>query len=370
MERNYAIDYMKFYAIFAVILIHAGPFEEISLLGMDGYYLNFVIDTLSRFSVPYFFISSGYLFGRKIMLGNNESAYFSRYTTKLVKIFACWFVFYFLYDLVVKILFQSLNIKSISEIFTYINENVRMEVFVYGASSGYQLWYLVALIWSILILFIFLNVNRLNLLLFTSLILNLIGLFGQSYSGLISLPLNTRDGIFFGLLYTTLGAFIAKHQGFIRQTLSKVNPRLLIVIVLISTLLLLVERSVTVFLLEGEIGDYFILTLPITLSLFLLTIIRPDLGKDSIFTMIGKESVGIYVIHVFFIKVINLIVEINGFSVVYETVIWHILFTPIVFILSYTFYSSLQKTKGMLAGFLHSDSIGRIGNSRKNYNCK
>jgi surface polysaccharide O-acyltransferase-like enzyme len=370
MKRNYAIDYIKFYAIFAVLLIHAGPFEETSLLGIDGYYIDFAIDTLSRFSVPFFFISSGYLFGKKITSNRDMSIYFSKYTSKLVKIFVCWFTFYFLYDLVVKILFQSFNILSMSEILAYVKESIHLEVFFYGESSGYQLWYLAALVWSIVILFIFANINRLNLLLLISLILHLAGLFGQSYSGLISLPFDTRDGIFFGLFYTTLGAYISNHQEVIERFLLKVNPKSFITMLVVSSFLLLAERSITVFLFEGEIGDYFIFTLPITLSLFLLALYKPELGKGSLFTKIGAESVGIYVIHVFFIKVIKLIVDINQFSWVYETFIWNLIFTPLVLVLSYTSYSALQKLKRIIGLLENSESNLQIGNSRKNYNCK
>jgi surface polysaccharide O-acyltransferase-like enzyme len=370
MKRNYAIDYIKFYAIFAVLLIHAGPFEETSLLGIDGYYIDFAIDTLSRFSVPFFFISSGYLFGKKITSNRDMSIYFSKYTSKLVKIFVCWFTFYFLYDLVVKILFQSFNILSMSEILAYVKESIHLEVFFYGESSGYQLWYLAALVWSIVILFIFANINRLNLLLLISLILHLAGLFGQSYSGLISLPFDTRDGIFFGLFYTTLGAYISNHQEVIERFLLKVNPKSFITMLVVSSFLLLAERSITVFLFEGEIGDYFIFTLPITLSLFLLALYKPELGKGSLFTKIGAESVGIYVIHVFFIKVIKLIVDINQFSWVYETFIWNLIFTPLVLVLSYTSYSALQKLKRIIGLLENSESNLQIGTSRKNYNCK
>jgi surface polysaccharide O-acyltransferase-like enzyme len=367
VERNYAIDFMKFFAILAVIVIHTSPFEQTTVFGVDGYYLDFAIDTFSRFSVPFFFISSGYLFARKLMSANTKSVYFSRYTSKLIKIFACWFAFYWLYDLLVKILFQSFNIQSKSGILSYINESINLEVFVYGSSSGYQLWYLAALVWSILILFIFMNLNRLNLLLIISLILNGIGLFGQSYSGLISLPFTTRDGLFFGLFYTTLGAVVARHHDIVQRTLGKVNPKVLVGTAVISSIFVLVERCITVFIWEGEIGDYFVFTLPVTLSLFLLTIIRPEMGKHSFITKIGQESVGIYVIHVFFIKVIQLVVDITGNNAVYETVGWHIVFTPVVFILSYITYSVLQKTKGKIACLRHSSLIGTV---RKNYNCK
>jgi surface polysaccharide O-acyltransferase-like enzyme len=346
MKRNYAIDYIKFFAIFAVILIHTQPFEETTILGIDGQYIDFVIDTIARFAVPFFFITSGYLFGKKIDFNKKGSIYFSEYVYKLMKIFSCWFVFYLMYDLLVKVLFQSFNIFSYDEVTNYIKERISLEVFFYGASSGYQLWYLVALIWSIVILFVFINLNKLNLLLLSSLILNLIGLFSQSYSGIISLPISTRDGIFFGLFYTTLGCYLAYNQTEIVKRVSKLNAKWYLLTFLILSIFQIVERAVTVYVLDGKIGDYFILTIPITVSLFLFVMRKPELGASSVFTKIGRGSIGIYVIHVFYIKFINLTIDVLGISTINETVLWNILLSPVILIVSYLSYRMIQKVKG------------------------
>ncbi|OAT81591.1 hypothetical protein A6P54_12515 [Bacillus sp. MKU004] len=348
MERNYAIDYLKFFAIFAVVLIHTGPFSNVTLLGIDGKNIDFVIDTLSRFSVPFFFITSGYLFGKKINIQTDSSKYFSKYIYKLAKLFASWFIFYLIYDLIVKVVFQSFDITSVTELFRYCSDNITKDVFLYGKSSGYQLWYLVALIWSILILYISFYLNRVSALLIISLGLNLIGIFGQSYSGIFSLPLDTRDALYFGLFYTTLGAFISNKEEIIRK--KAISGRFYIITFVAFSFLLLAERGVTVFILDGKIGDYFISTIPVTLSLFLFAVVRPEVGKGSFLTKVGGTAVGIYVIHVFFIKIIRLIADVSGIGTLEETITWHVLFSPIVFILSYVSYLVLQKLKGFIIG--------------------
>ncbi|XXM72905.1 acyltransferase [Lysinibacillus sphaericus] len=344
MERNYAIDYLKFFAICAVILIHAGPFEEVTLLGLDGYYIDFTIDTLSRFAVPFFFMASGYLFAKKMNPGNQNSVYFSKYVSKLTKLFASWFIFYLIYDWFSNVIVTR-DIPSVSETLGYIKENIRLEVFIYGASPGYQLWYLAALIWSIVILYIFIHLNKLNLLLVISLGLNVAGLFGQSYSGLTSLPFDTRDAVFFGLLYTALGAFAAQNEHAVKTRIGGVHHRTWLSLSILFSILLVIEREVTVFLLEGKIGDYFLLSIPVTVTLFLYALSKPELGKNTLISKIGKESAGIYVIHVFFIKFIHLATDLAGYSYMEENIIWHILFSPLVLILSYVCYELLQKFK-------------------------
>ncbi|OIU67689.1 acyltransferase [Rossellomorea aquimaris] len=347
MKRNDAIDYLKFFAIFAVILIHAGPFEEVTVRGIEGQYIDFTIDTLSRFAVPFFFITSGYLLGKKMRArdGSGGGVYFSKYVSKLSILFASWFIFYMLYDLAVQVFFHSFPIASVKETMRFLGENIRLEVFFYGESSGYQLWYLVALIWSIIILYVFLHLNKLNLLLLASFGLHLTGLFGQSYSGLISLPFGTRDAVFFGLLYTTLGAYAAYNEQTIKKKIKDINEYVWLGLFIVFSFLLIIERGITVFILDGKIGDYFLLSLPVTIALFLFALSKPELGKDSVITKIGRETAGIYVIHVFYIKFIHLLIDVMGYPGLEERVVWHILFSPLVLVLSYVSYELLQKVK-------------------------
>ncbi|MDQ0861570.1 acyltransferase family protein [Bacillus sp. V2I10] len=93
MERNYAIDFIKFFAIFAVVVIHTFPLD--SQIGL------FILDNLSRFAVPFFFVASGYLFGIKILNTRESVVYFKRYVIKIVKIYVCWLIFYTIYDVLV-----------------------------------------------------------------------------------------------------------------------------------------------------------------------------------------------------------------------------------------------------------------------------
>jgi len=92
MKRNYAIDFIKFFAILAVVFIHTFPSDN-----QMGY---FVLDNLSRFAVPFFFVASGYLFGLKVSDNTLSFAYFKKYITKILKIYVSWLIFYAGYDVV------------------------------------------------------------------------------------------------------------------------------------------------------------------------------------------------------------------------------------------------------------------------------
>lgn len=57
----YAIDVIKYIMAFCVIAIHTTP-----LKGIDNYIASRLYESVVSIAVPFFFLSSGYLIGRKI----------------------------------------------------------------------------------------------------------------------------------------------------------------------------------------------------------------------------------------------------------------------------------------------------------------
>ena len=73
---NFSLNFLKCVAIFAVICIHCGSFPIVGNKGL-------VIDAVSRFAVPVFFLISGfysYYKGNSIVLGK-----YKRRIVKLIK---------------------------------------------------------------------------------------------------------------------------------------------------------------------------------------------------------------------------------------------------------------------------------------------
>ncbi len=346
MERNYAIDYFKFFAIFFVVCIHTAPFYGTDVIGIDGKYIEFITNTFARFGVPFFFLVSGFLFGQKITTNNNPKKYFNKYVFKLVKLFVSWYVFYLIYDSVISILravVKGLDIKI--AIITYLNSALNLNLLYYGGGlTSHHLWYLTALIWSVIILFIFISVKKLSLLLIFSLFLNFLGLFGQIYSGIFHLSIQTRDAIFFGLFYTTLGCYFAFNYNWLKQKINNTKSSFLISLFLFFSFTQIAERSIAVLMWDGTTGgvDYYISTIPATICLFLIVVKNRHLGKNSILSKIGKNAVGVYVTHTLFISLTFLIFSFLGVEDVKQYFLFHLLFTPIVFTTSYLFYSMLQ----------------------------
>ncbi|MGG4490853.1 acyltransferase [Metabacillus idriensis] len=333
MERNYAIDFIKFFAIFAVVVIHTFP--------LDSRIEWFVLDNLSRFAVPFFFVASGYLFGNKIINTRESVLYFRRYVIKIVKIYVCWLIFYTIYDVLVIYLGDS---DVLQELMKYFDEFTLLNLLYYGkGTSGYQLWFLTSLIWSIIILFIAYRLKKINVLLTLSFILNIIGLFGQSYSMFFNLPISSRDAIFLGLFYTTLGCFFALHSQMIKSL--KINAAAFFYLFLVFSFLQVMEGYTLEKGLSGSHGEYFISTIFLTVFLFSFALNNSQLGKGMLITKIGSNALGIYIIHVFFIKVMDMLVTILRLKSMTENSIWPQLYSLFIFVISYLAYNGIQSIK-------------------------
>jgi surface polysaccharide O-acyltransferase-like enzyme len=329
MERNYAIDFIKFFGILAVVVIHTFPSDH-----QLGY---FIIDKFSRFAVPFFFAASGYLFGLKVISHPESLDYFKRYLTKILKIYASWLLFYFLYD-VSAILMRGEDIHQYLQGFTALN------LLYYGkGTSGYQLWFVIALAWSISVLYLFFKLKKMTLLLMIALCLNIAGLFGQSYSLFYELPLITRDAAFIGLFYTTAGFWFA----YSRLT-SQFSKKTYLYLYLIFSALQAAEGYVLEKGMSASHGEYFLSTILLTVFLFLFAVNHPRLGKGLGLTRIGGNALGIYAIHVFFIDIVDIAVAKLGLEHATQNLWWNMMDAFLVFTLSYAVYQLLQKVKSSL----------------------
>ena len=334
MKRNYAIDFIKFFAILAVVFIHTFPSDN-----QMGY---FVLDNLSRFAVPFFFVASGYLFGLKVSDNTLSFAYFKKYITKILKIYVSWLVFYVGYD-VVRILLTGGNVKT--ELSKYKENLTALNLLYYGqGTSGYQLWFVISLVWSIAILYLFYSLNRVRLLLVIAFCLNLLGLFGQSYSVFEQLPVSTtRAALYISLFYTVMGFWLASVH-----TWRKYDARTYFYMFCIFTILQVLEGFWLQKGLDSEQGEYFFSTIFLTLFLFLYALRSPNLGKGLLITKIGGNSLGIYAIHIFFIDMVDILFESIGLEKSTHNLLLNLLDSFLVFVLSYTIYKLLQSAKHMI----------------------
>ena len=342
-NRYYSIDSFKLIAIFCIVCIHTNPFSDYYFGEIDGSLVDmFLIDSISRFAVPYFFMASGFLFILKCTKENNK-IYFWKYITNLVGLFIRW-VFIYLSIGSFIILLQNITDFStlINSLGAYFLHSINISLFVYGEGiySAYHLWFLISLIWSIVIVYFFYIKKKIILLLCLSLIFNFLGLFGQSYSGFlgIEININTRETLFFGLFYTCLGALFSLYLEKIIYTFRRMNNQKLFALIFLLLLIQISERMITYNIFNSNLGEYFISTILLTFFIFLFVLRNPSFGKGTFLTRWGRNSVGIFLIHPLIISVFYLIV--NNLDIKFQnSLIFHLVFTPLVFSLSYFIYS-------------------------------
>ncbi|MBM7551700.1 acyltransferase [Thalassobacillus pellis] len=347
MERNETFDTFKFLAMFGVVAIHTGTFQHTG----EGEYLDFVVDAFFRFGVAYFFMVAGFFLMNKTSEAESPLDYVKKYLGKLGKILLTWSLFYFIYDMIR--LYLLAEKKTLGAALTvwkgYFLEFFHWQTILYGASeTHYHLWYLYALIWCAAILYIFIRFNLVKVLLLVSFVLNMIGLLGQSYNFFYELNIQTRDPFFFGLFYTALGAVGAKYKNSLQLKARKINTFTMVLLLFTFSALQVVEAYISYYNFGGKVGNYFIMTIPLVLFMLLLALRFPHLGRGTWFNKIGKNTLGIYVIHAFFISLLLTILTLGKWEELKDTVWWGLGFTPFIFLISYYASVLLQQVKKSL----------------------
>lgn len=343
-ERNYAIDFVKFFAILSVVCIHAKPLQGIMLT--EEIDINFLIDVIARFAVPFFFITTGYLIGQKIFNGANPKIYITEYLWKILKIYISWLFFYIFYDVIIR-LFYWIALNDPSRFYEYLSSLFSIRTIVYGPpGTAHHLWYLVSLILAIIILYFAIRLKKILFVVIISYLLTFIGVFGQGYSFMINLSIETRDTIFFSLFYIVTGYLFGNMRS-LRDFIGRMKPMHFFCLFLAFNVIQIYEKIVIMnYSNDVSNPNYYITTPFLVISLFVFVLLSPSLGKGSKLSFIGSKTLGIYVIHTFFINTSVLSLELIGYyEIISETILWKLFFTPFVFVISFFSYSWLQALK-------------------------
>ena len=217
-KKYNAIDIAKLICSFLVIAIHIKPFgatdNNILIYINDG-----IQNFIARIAVPFFFISSGYFLYKKSSKNKYNAYYSKKYIIRVFKLYIIWTIIYL--PLSLFYLFRVNNVDVFQTLLGYLKKCALV-------GSYTHLWYLHALIVSVIIISVFLKC-RVNpkIIILISFILYIIGLFGNSWFGFI-LPLKkisspiwevlrfiksiiatTRNGVFFGFFFVSLGMSFA-----------------------------------------------------------------------------------------------------------------------------------------------------------------
>ena len=333
-SRRLRIDSFRFYAIFLIVIGHAGtyidpfPTEFLSKAGKASFGLGV------RYAIPFFFILAGYFIGGKIIREPGKKLAIARkYIARLVLIYIFWFLVY--------------AVERPQEFLQLVREEPLLLIF---EGSKYHLWFIVSLILTVCLFALWPTRKGYKSFLWLGGILYLVGLLSAAYKNTpigFDMHFNTRNGIFFSTLFFAIGVLFS-------DRLPRMNRKTALGIAVGGLVLTIVEALFLrmVFEVRAQYFDYLFSTVPFGVGMSLFCLTQPDTRFDKLFGSLGKYTLGIYASHVLFI---DLLVPIDLlFSPSALQMIWRFAYPFLVFGLSLlaTFVLSVVLAKTPLRGIV------------------
>lgn len=360
-DRIHSIDAMRIIAMVFVVLIHTDPFQDVNAIGNM---INFGIKTISRFAVPFFFITSGYFFALKSS-DHDLTAYIINRASKIGSFYIFGLMLtvpvFFAGELIqAKLSDQSIQMATVSSGIEYINP---IELVYYGTSVSEILWFLPALFFSLFFISVLIRTSHPRYVLPVAVCFHIVGLLGATM--LVDFPFETRDALFFGFFYTSIGYSISA-QGW---EPSKEKSRLLFSLICIFVIFQFIEFYIFGYPVRGEpfgayvyAQSYGISTALLSTTLFLFLLSRPKLFADTPLPAWGTYAVGIYITHPTVFAILRGFrdtVESMGYAVD-STIVWHLILTPATIMGALSVYLLAHKLRIIKIGGSHFPKKPRL----------
>ena len=215
-SNNYnSIDLFKLIMAICVVAIHTNP-----LYSCDNKTAVSIYNTVVGVANPFFFLSSGFLIGKKYFGGGQNNYYILQHLKKLLKLYLIWTLIY----CPLAIYYYCSNGSSI---LLNAADFIRGLLFVGEHYNSYALWYLLSCIYGLLFIYILLKRH----VGFSQIVIvcNTLMIFGFVFTELVavkdSLPtflgiptkilwvmLGPRGRIFMGAGYISIGMLLAKRD--------------------------------------------------------------------------------------------------------------------------------------------------------------
>lgn len=301
------IDLFKLICALLVVTIHIPMFNDIN--SELSFWTNQI---LARIAVPFFFISSGYFVANKI-------TDFSKILTYCKRILILYIIYTALY--LPQIIYGW--IKSDRNIIINIVAFIR-NAFLIGSYT--QLWFFVGILVATIILYLSIGKFKFSdkKLILVSSTLYAIGVLGDAYKNLLlDIPIlgnimtwyyrvfeTTRNGLFFGFLFLSIGYLIHKHQ---KQIKNKSN--IYIALTLLSFFIMNIEEYFARYI-TNHSGQNMIFSTPIVTTFLFLSIsfVNVPIKYKHLGLTIRKLSVLIFGFHLllaFYVRFLLSICDIN-----------------------------------------------------------
>ena len=267
-QYNPCLDFVKGLACTCVVFMHREFPGEAGI----------IVQAISRFSVPFFFMVSGYFC---FYPGKYDSTIIQRKTAHITRIVLWASLFYVLFAFVLKSAFVI----------------TRYEMWAFGVFNQPfiivgQLWFLFALLYDYFAFGIIWKADKIKF--FYSISAALIVVYICMAQGAHLCGIKVPNMYYRNWLIEGLPFFFAGHWIHANQDKIRVSDKMLILVILVSTLLCLVERKIM-----GRDFGLNIMTFPQVFAMFIYAVRYPDRHRGVIQEIGKRYSMWVYILHPF-----------------------------------------------------------------------
>lgn len=297
--KNLNMDIYRMLASIMIVAIHIYPLAAFHD-GIDYLFTR----VLFRIAVPLFLMITGYYLLPK---AETNLSILKKYTIKIIKIYIFSILLYLPINLY-NGYFQNFSILSLIK-----------DIFITG--TFYHLWYFPALLYGLWILYFILKIKDKKYIIIILAALYIIGLFGDSYYGLIeniafirtfynaifSIFDYTRNGLFYTPIFLYIGYHVKKDK---KNKLSENH----ILYIGICICLLITEGMLIYGLNLYRHNSMYISLIPLSITLFSY-LLHYNKGTNK---KIRNDATMLYILHPFFIIIIHTISSIIQIPIIYQ----------------------------------------------------
>lgn len=285
-KRLNDLDVLKVICAFLVICIH------ISYKGNLGN----TITPLCRIAVPIFFMIIGYFYYKT---SKSPLKQIKKVLILIILANCLYFVF---------------GIMINGQIELPTKEDIVKSLIFNSSPFAFHLWYLNALLYVLIIVYIAdkLNIRKkmyflIPVLLITNIIFGeyAIALFNKDYD-----PIYMRNFLFIGLPYFLIGDLLYKNK---ENLIKKFSIKKLTILIPIFALTTVLEEHILTINKMDAIGDIYISTTFLAIAIFLFSIQAKQVSDENKLAIIGRKySTYIYIVHLVFIDIFNKYISSNN----------------------------------------------------------
>ena len=290
-----AIDIAKLVCALLVVAIHTEPFAF-------NYWLDKAFGVLTRIPVPFFFMASGFF----LFYTDKEKTTFlkiSKYCFRILILYTAWSIIY------LPLLY--------SRCLTDNSFNTSMflkSIFWFGSYS--HLWYLIASIVAALLTYVSLKVTSMKMTFFISVVFLIFGTMFSTYAPLFKRlhlgvldrilsvldTIGTRNGLFYGFFYITLGAYAIQCKSY--------KIAIYLAVFVVSFIALAVEGFIAVRYVGSIEHNLWFCAPPLVFSSYMIILSLKPIISKKIALICRNGSTIIYTSHrlfiVFLISIVHL----------------------------------------------------------------